>query len=340
MFICAKPFISAEIDFNGDVYNCCRYHLPVKLGNMFEQPFDEVWNSENAKKIRLSVAKGDYTYCNKKACAHLQHETKELDYHEEISPDGTMSKGPKQVTFCHDKECNIACVICRDKIWRNSDEEIAELEEKTEKLFLPMLKDAEIVTMSAHGDALGSRHSRYLIKRIHEVYPHIKFDLFTNGILLNQHNLEDLGIEKNLNAVKVSLHAVKKETYSKMVRKGDLYFDTIKKNLQYISELKKTYNFEFLLFFVVTSFNYKEIPMFVHYAVNLGAFPTFTEYSDDQLQSWWKHPKFDITKEKHREYKNLITVLNDPCFKIEEVGLSPVLREIQAKRDLIPERKR
>ena len=186
-----------------------------------------------------------------------------------------------------------------------------------------MLKNTKIVTMSAHGDAFGSRHSRYLIKRIHEVYPDIKFDLFTNGILLNQQNIADLGIEKNIHAVKVSLHAARKDTYVKMVRNGHLYFDTVRNNLKYVSELKKLYNFDFYLFFVVTSFNYQD-------------FPTFSEYRDEQLQSFCKHPDFVITNPKHKNYKKLIKILNDPVFEKNSFGMSPALKEIRAKKFLLP----
>ena len=48
---------------------------------------------------------------------------------------------------------------------------------------LPILKQAEIVSLNGAGEALASKHGKKLIKAIAEKYPDIKFELRTNGIL-------------------------------------------------------------------------------------------------------------------------------------------------------------
>lgn len=332
MFYCKQPFTRAEIDKFGDVYNCCRFHLPIKLGNIYENTFEEIWNSKNAIKIREHILRGDYSLCNQDACSHLLNKNNNQDIHtENLKP--LMEKGPKHVSFCHDKECNIACIICRDEIWRNTDTELQNLNDRIETMFLPMLKDTEIVTISAHGDPFGSRHSRLLIKKIRENYPDIKFEIFTNGTLFTPENIKDLGIENNFYNIQISIHSASKETYSKMVRNGELYFDKLMTNLDYASELSQKYHFDFYLYFVVTSLNYKDIPAFIELGTKLKAKPTMWEYRDEQLQSENKHPEYVITNKNHPEYKNLIDVLNNPIlYSAPWVGLSPILKQIQSEK--------
>lgn len=329
--ICNHPFSKVEIDKFGDVYCCCKFHLPVKFGNIYQNSFEEVWNSKIAQKIRANIMSENFSLCNKNACVYLDRKNFDSKFDiDEKYISYQMSKYPKYVSFCHDKECNLACIICRDEIGRNTEDEIKVLNEQIETKFLPMLKDAEYVSISAHGDPIASRHSRLLIKRIHETYPNIKFELFTNGTLLNEENLKDLGIINNLYSVKISIHSAHKETYAKMIRKGELYYDKLMKNLEYISNLREKYHFDLLLLFVTTSLNYKDIPDFIRYADSLNANCYISEYSDVQLQSSEKHPERVIVDKNHPEYKELVKVLQDDVFKEKtNFNLSGILSQIQ-----------
>ncbi|MBQ2645579.1 SPASM domain-containing protein [bacterium] len=335
MYICSQPFENLEIKFNGDLHFCCERHLPISIGNIYKNSFDEIWNSEVAKKIRKCIVKSNYSLCHEELCTTLQSKAKNIQDISFLKDDGTILKGPKYVTFCHDRECNIACVYCRKELLKNSDEEIAFLNEKIETDFLPLLKDTEIVVTNAHGDAFGSRHSRYLIKRIHEIYPNIKFEIFTNGILFNKYNIDNLKIENNLNVVKISLPATTKETYKKMVLNGDLYFDKLIDNLEYVSELKKTKNFDFYMFFIVTSLNYKEIIPFLDLAKKLGAFPVINEYLDVQNRHDNKHPEYVITDKNHSEYNEFVKIIQDQniLYNRPKVGMSPGIRKIFENKD-------
>lgn len=48
-----------KVEPNGDAYPCCRKPPELKLGNVFTQPFDEVWNGEVAQSLRASMYTGD-----------------------------------------------------------------------------------------------------------------------------------------------------------------------------------------------------------------------------------------------------------------------------------------
>ena len=84
-----------------------------------------------------------------------------------------------------------------------------------------LLKNAETVCMNGGGDCLASRQGRALLERIAEVYPNIKFDLHTNGLLCNEKLLKELNILDRLSVVEISLHRTTKNTYDKIVLGSD-----------------------------------------------------------------------------------------------------------------------
>lgn len=50
---CNEPFESANINVFGDVYPCCAEEIiKFPVGNVFQQPFDEIWNGEKINNIR------------------------------------------------------------------------------------------------------------------------------------------------------------------------------------------------------------------------------------------------------------------------------------------------
>ncbi len=48
-----------KVEPNGEAYPCCRAPKDLRLGNVFEQPFDEVWNGPAAQDLRARMYSGD-----------------------------------------------------------------------------------------------------------------------------------------------------------------------------------------------------------------------------------------------------------------------------------------
>jgi radical SAM protein with 4Fe4S-binding SPASM domain len=48
-----------KVEPNGDAFPCCRGPRELKLGNVFEQGFEEVWNGEPARRLRAQMHSGD-----------------------------------------------------------------------------------------------------------------------------------------------------------------------------------------------------------------------------------------------------------------------------------------
>jgi radical SAM protein with 4Fe4S-binding SPASM domain len=107
---CRLPFDSLQIDADGDVQLCdCQLHMPYTIGNIYQDTLENIWLSEDAKRIRQSVIDEDFTYCNW-ACAHLHN----LPPRPEVSP--VVQDFPKIIKLDMDRSCNLKCPSCREDI--------------------------------------------------------------------------------------------------------------------------------------------------------------------------------------------------------------------------------
>lgn len=64
--ICLLPWFAIYITVDGEVKPCCRFSREaISFGNLFEKPFDEIWNGARFRKFRQSIKSGrlDYNVC-------------------------------------------------------------------------------------------------------------------------------------------------------------------------------------------------------------------------------------------------------------------------------------
>ena len=190
---CKRPFYYCEIHRNGEVYPCCPDFIKYEtLAGCIElQDFDEIWNGEMFNDLRQRVLNGDYSMCNRDICC----------FYEPCSVSDIPSdykNGPKDFTMSYDFECNYHCITCRDFVKVNTPEEM----NLYEKNFLPKIikaaKNAEIIGVLGAGDPLCSRHTRHLMQELVKKYPSINIRLSTNGFLMNEKNLSELGIQNKV----------------------------------------------------------------------------------------------------------------------------------------------
>ena len=327
---CAVPFERIEINHNGEVYTCCPSWVNhYCIGNIKENTLEEIWNGEKVKKLRESVLDGSYSFCSKEYCHYISgnFETPAIPI-EDIKIN--MDRMPYSVKLSYDKECNIACKICRDDILVNTQEEQNNWDKFFDENIFAALKEAKRVTINAHGDPFGSRHSRATIKKIAEAYPEIRFDFHTNGTLCDEKILDELCVKDRFDAIRISVSATTEETYSKMISKGNNLFNKLLSNLENLSSLKQKRDFEFYLHFIVSGKNYVEIVDFINFAEKYNAIPCFWEfnrycvaYAHNLDDSW------EITKPEHPEYSKLQELLKNPKFEKYKLYISPVLWNIR-----------
>ena len=324
---CPIPFDEFEIHWDGNVYLCCpAFNNYYSCGNVFENSFDDVWNSEKAIDFRNKIMNNDYSLCNSEACYLCKSKKFIPDF--ETSYKAKMEEYPKKIKLCYDSECNLACLICRDKIGRLSAEQLEKWNDKIETFLVPMLKDVKVLTLNAAGEVFASRHSRKLIKRVTEMYPNIKFEFLTNGTLCNEQTFKDLNIKpEQIHTIRISMHAATKKTYSVMVKNGELYYDKLLENLKYLGELKKKYGFLLYWNFVVTSLNYKDMPKYAAMAKIYNAVPFFWEYRKNQSSQHLEN--VEIWEENHPKHKDFVRVLKHPNMYIFKDCLYPKLKKCQ-----------
>lgn len=312
-FICPAPFSQVYIYHDGRVFLCpdCYMSPESQIGNLNEKPFDEIWNSDLAVKIRQNTKKMIYEHCNPRECfVKTNYHIRVMPF-DDIDYSDKQKKYPKMVCFGTDWECNVNCVMCRSELSRLSDDQLKEADEKTDKLYLPILKDADELTLSTTSDPFASRHTRSLMKKAAEKYPKLKFNIMTNGILCDRFNCEQTGIWNRIGRVMFSVHASNKEVYDRVVKNGN--FEKVCENLKLMSELKMQKKIKALyLGFVVSAKNFEDIPDFCGFARDNNATALFwmcrdwggnLDNTDEPLEVWKKdHPKF---KELQRVLKSI-----------------------------------
>ncbi|ADK32310.1 SPASM domain-containing protein [Brachyspira pilosicoli] len=322
--ICKLPFSYLEIDTNGDVRTCCLPYIKgLSIGNIFKQKFEEILNSDTAKYIRNNCLNEDYSMCNLKLCHPNKMENIYLLNSKYV--DNTIYKQNLNkvniIKFSYDNDCNINCKSCRTKIYRNSKEYINELDEKARKYFLPIIKYTDKVCLIGSGDPLASKHTRNFIKMIVESYPNIKFDLHTNGLLLNEKILMELNILDKLSYIQISMHAATKEVYDQIVLGGN--FDILISNLEFIYKLKMEKKIEdIFLFFVVSKINLKDAKKFVLLAKKYSAQSFFWN-----LRDWGT----EYSRESMVDEYDIYEVFKDKIFNDESVHLNPYISNIIKK---------
>ncbi len=319
---CKFPFSFIEVFSNGDVYPCCpEYCYYYCLGNIFEQSLEEIWYGSKATALRKRLLSDDHTVCNAMQCFR---ETMDFLLPEDDIVWDEKPPLPIAVKLSHDKECNCSCITCRDMPIRSSQQELDELNRKIETHFLPLLRNAKVVSLSGAGDPLFSRHSRQLIRRIAETYPSMRFALHTNGQLCTAPLLKELGILNRLSHVQISIHAATCGTYEHIVRGAS--FQRLMENLAGLRELLDKGNLRKLdLFFVIHSLNMKEIGQFSDLAKQFGANAHFWEYRYWGTEFGRDFDAVNVCSPAHPLHEELLSGLRG-IANLPHIRLSPVLK--------------
>ena len=303
--ICQRPFSEIEIHTDGNVYTCCPDYLKkYPIGNIFSvKSFDEIWYSQKAIDLRKKIFDTDYSFCNIDIC-NMKIKQEDIDLVE-------RPPYPTLVRYAYDTQCNLKCMICRDHFFLNTEEENKKYDQMIETLFLPILKNAKIMSITSAGEVTASKHSQKLIKKAALMYPDLKFEILTNGFLFNEKFVDELGISDRIERVVVSVHAMKKNTYETIMKgaKHDIVF----KNIEWICSLKKNQVVKDVCFiFVAFSLNYKEIPLFIDFSLKNEVHPTVWEYRNhNRTQMDAQFVKYAVWQKTHPQYNDFVRIIND-----------------------------
>lgn len=311
--ICKTPFSLFITTPVGEVYPCCSEFTNYSFGNIYKESIEEILHGERITKFRESILNGEYKYCNKKLCKGFIP-----NQFVDISEISDVNQYPLEVNLSFDTICNARCVMCRDKQWILPKDIKGQLEESIEKVFIPLLKNAKLLVLNCDGEFFASKESMLLVKRTAELYPNLRYEILTNGILCTEKKLQELGITDKIQRITMSLHASTPETHEKVMRVKNK-FNTVINNIEYLVKLKKEGKLSDIgVVFVLSSVNYKDLPGYAELLekYNIGGDVwQFRDWQNSKMCS--NYDNFDITNPNHPEYNNLLEILRNPAIKSE-----------------------
>jgi hypothetical protein len=149
---CTAPFTILDIKEDGSCSICCEQWLPYKVGNLYENSLDSIWNGNSIRTLRESILDGSFKFCDNTQCPELAsgtlptitETTKEQkiqilerkipvesniritnydpqNKHFETYGDDYLlrqikNKYPSQVNLTYDRSCNLQCPSCRKEV--------------------------------------------------------------------------------------------------------------------------------------------------------------------------------------------------------------------------------
>ena len=276
--MCIAPFAMYELHTNGKDSFCCPSHNnhPDLEGNTILERF----NSPQAKVIRESILDGSYRHC-KDSCPFLYsyREGNDSPFFIDIEPHKDNVK-PLHVVSAEDRTCNLACPTCRkdfvleDDSGRDLEKELLEISD-TLKTFVT----------SGSGDPLYNKKTFNLLQSLsNEKYPALKkVELYTNGLLLNETNIEKLSNLKQFELqITLSIDAACKETYEE-IRKGGSW-EVLMRNLRHLNSQPDIDHIK--ITFVAQRKNYREIVPFFNLMEEILSDKN-PSYFIFNVENWW-----------------------------------------------------
>lgn len=322
---CPHPFSRAHLSVSGNVYICCAAWTGVSIGNIFQKPFDEIWNSAEAQKFRLSIIDKTFQYCRRKICPRIvsniiRTQPVSKKYQDIITKKTTyMDEGPIHFSMNYDYSCNMFCTSCRNEKRVISKDRVKELIKFQDDLLKSdLFKNGKRLTITGAGEPFASSVFMDLLNKI-DIYsnPDLKILLRTNGNLLNTKNWERIkNAHYAIDQISISIDAATEETYKKLRRGGD--FNQLLKNLEFLKEINKEKDskFKVRLSFVVQQDNFKEMPLFVKLAKDFECDKVaFTQLMDRGTYQDGQFSELTVHNSEHPEHNELLKILRDPLLK-------------------------
>ena len=327
---CKQPFFYAEVNCWGDVQVCCdKWCKHYIIGNILENSFEEIWKGEKHLAFIKQFEEQKFEFCDLSICP-LKTTYSDEEFEENYNR--YINKRRKLLRINYDCSCNLTCIFCRDKALIDDEPQLDKMHQAMLKM-LPMLNEQNFtLSINGVGEVFTSKRQMELIKEISKTYPDIKISIITNGVLASEEKIKSLGLEDRLEGVEVSVHAYDKKTYDKLARGGN--FEQVKKNLQYISKLKKEGKIvDFFMNFAVNSENYKEMEKFAKWAIELGARPNFLPLVKLEPVSDERYKELNVADESHPKYNDFVRMLKNPFFKSDDIGISEWYFSLREKKE-------
>lgn len=353
-YFCSFPFEHAAITATGEVYQCCAAFLPTPAGNLSDQTFDEVWNSEQAQAVRRTIHEGTFTFCREAKCPYLQgtvslplkESLQDPEYREIIEKKQTkLARGPREVHIAYDTTCNLACPFCRNDFIALKGEELEKSRRIHQQVFDHGLRDATRVMISAQGDPFASKLYSQILENFDEKkHPKLRIKITTNGLLFTEEAWERIRASHDaIDWIHVSVNAATAESFRINQKGGD--FERLMKNLHFIKTLRRKPLWNSLratrlvrrktrfisLSFIIQQNNYREIPKFIELGKELDIDQAmFTSiFHADRTFSDREFAKLPVHLPNHPEHQEFLRVMADTSLADPMVYMGPNIKALR-----------
>jgi len=332
---CLVPFTQLQLRTYGYVYSCCPYWTKIGYVDRLteKKSIMDIWNNERIQYIRKCILEDTLeAVCNYKYCPiAIKNEEIDLekmqtnDLHpneiiEQIKLGKTkLETAPSAFEISNSGKCNLDCIMCeiKEKYFREEEKLNTTLFSEIIPDLLPGLSR---LTLSGNGDPLYNKYSRTLLEEMDpSLYPALKIQLITNGLLFSQHMWDKIK-HNNFAAINVSIDAATRTTYEYVRRNGK--WDVLHRNLEFISSLRRKKVFDyFSISFVVMKSNYKEMGEFAELGLRLGC-----DKVDFQKMSGLAEIRENINFIKDKKiFIEIAHMLNEnPVFRKKEIETAAI----------------
>lgn len=327
---CESCFRVYEVETNGDVSACCTTLIRGRIGNLLDDSFWDVWESNLHKIQCLSLNNRSFSFCIPTSCPALINR-KTCDVTDELAEKLVYKKFIGRPEYLHlsiDKTCNLYCESCREKIEIANGQCLEKANILKKKILSAGIQDIKSVLLAGNGEVFLSKTYEEIWR--HEIVNNANvIRVQTNGMLLTPKRWEEFYVGKE-NAdiwVYVSIDAATAETYEQVRRGGN--FEVLKKNMEFAASLRKSGKIKyFRINFVVQRKNYLEMERFIEWGLELGVdnvfftkilnWGTYTEQEFDEITMMDKNdvPKPEFAEILERDiFKNKIVDLGTIQYK-------------------------
>lgn len=272
---CYVPFNSLTFSFKGKVYSCT-YNRDIVLGNYPENTIDEIWNGEEANKLREYMRNNDLSY----GCQHCKYFFDKEKF-SNLKPlvfdkysDIDQVNFPRVLEFEMSNVCNYECQMCSGEVSsmiRKNRDNLPPIDVPYDKEFVKQLE--KYIPHVKEAKFFGGEP--FLIDIYHDIWdkmleinPTIEFFVITNGSVWNN-RVRNL-IEKGHFEIAISIDSLQKEKLERIRKHAK--FETLIANIHNFNKYAQKHGRAISLSFTLQKDNWDEFADMIKFCNEIGAF--------------------------------------------------------------------
>ena len=262
---CRRPFRYVNVGVGGLLTHCCYKWLPVYIGNVLNASSSNC-DTITSRIIRVSFMNQSYAFCDTVCCPFMAKTREKLHSENGVAIDEEVymeRQNIVDVDVAFDNTCNLYCESCRDRFIIDKSIEPIQIAEKISE---ELLLNAKRLTVAGNGEAFLSKGYEKIFSK---TYPDTSLAILSNGNIFTEEKWKLIDGKFKDIILMFSIDAATKETYERVRRGGK--WENVMRGLSLASRLRRERKVRsFVIRFVVSKRNYKEMPNFVQLGTELG----------------------------------------------------------------------